>query len=311
MIIISDTIDFKLPEETAVALGKFDGIHLGHRELLRLALQKKDEGLRTAVFTFSPSPMVFFGKGEGKELSTLEEKREIFEKMGVDYLIEYPLNKESASISPQAYITDILHQRMKMKYIVSGKDVSFGDKGKGDAALLTAYGEKLSYEVQLIDKVVCRGITVSSSEIRKVILEGDMEKAEAFLGSPYSIAGEVLHGKALGRTLGFPTVNVIPQENKILPPKGVYFTLVEIAGRKYPGITNIGNKPTVSNVEQTNVETHILDYAGDLYGKNIRVELLKYQRGECKFPSLEALTTQIETDKNNAYRYFENKNLFK
>lgn len=306
MEIISNTIEFNIPEETAVALGKFDGIHLGHRELLKLALEKKKEGLKTAVFTFSPSPMVFFQGGECKELSTLEEKRQVFQAIGVDYLIEYPLNKESAAISPEDYIRNILLGRMKMKYIVSGSDVSFGDHGRGDAALLKAFSEKYDYEVELIEKVICDGVTVSSSEIRNMILRGNMEKAGKYLGSAYSVSGEVVHGNALGRNLGFPTVNIWPDQNKILPPNGVYFTLVEVDGNKYPAITNIGSKPTVSEQRKINVESHILNFSQDVYGKNIRVELLKYQRGEQKFSSLEELIAQIDADKKAAYAYFEN-----
>lgn len=307
MEIISNTTEFYIPVKTAVALGKFDGIHLGHRELLRLALTKKGEGLKTAVFTFSPSPMVFFQGGDCKELSTLEEKRQVFQSLGVDYLIEYPLNKESAAISPEDYIRDILLDRMKMKYIVSGSDVSFGDHGRGDATLLKAFSEKYDYDVELIDKVICEGVTVSSSEIRNEILKGNMEKARKYLGSAYSVSGEVVHGNALGRNLGFPTVNIWPDENKILPPNGVYFTLVEVEGKKYPAITNIGSKPTISEQRKINVESHILDFSQDLYGKNIRVDLLKYQRGEQKFSSLKALTAQIDADKEAARSYFENK----
>jgi len=305
MIIISGTTDFKIAEETAVALGKFDGIHLGHKELLRRALQKKSLGWKTVVFTFSPSPMIYFQKGEGKELSTLEEKRKVFESMGVDYLIEYPLNEESASISPEKYIEDILHDQMKMKYIVSGKDVSFGDRGRGNAELLLQFAQRFGYEVELIDKVVCKDVIVSSSEIRKVITEGEMEKAREFLGSPYAVSGKVVHGKALGRNLGFPTVNIISEKSKILPPKGVYFTLVEVAGKKHPAITNIGSKPTVSMEEQVNIESHILNFHEDVYGEEIRVELLKYQRKESKFPSLDALIAQIDQDKKEALLYFE------
>ena len=296
MKIICNTLDFKINKDTAVAMGKFDGLHLGHREILDEVLEKKSMGLAACVLTFDPSPAVFFGLSDGKELTTKEEKRAMLEAMGVDILVEFPMTKESASMDPEQFIRQILVDSMNTKWIVAGKDVSFGKKGAGDEALLRSLSEELGYQVTTIDKLRIEDKEASSSYVRSLIEEGKMEEAHKFLGTPYKVAGTVEHGKKLGRKLGMPTVNLLPAETKLLPPKGVYLSLVTVQGRTYKAISNIGSKPTVSDVPVIGIESYLYDFDEQIYGEEIEVYLLSYKRSEMRFDSVDALKIQMEKD---------------
>ena len=296
MQIISGTRDFKLDGNYSVAIGKFDGIHIGHQRLIDDLFSTRVDGYKTAIFTFDPSPAAFFGKGEYKGLTTRDEKRRIFEKLGIDVLYEYPLNKESASISPEEFITDILVNKMNAKYIACGPDLTFGDKGSGNVEMLRAFSKRFGFEVHVSEKVKVAGVEIGSSIIRKEVELGDMEKVAEYIGAPYSVTGEVVKGRQIGRTLGLPTVNLIPENDKLLPPYGVYDALISYNGKKYQGITNIGVKPTVTEEKKVTVETYIYDFDEDIYGKWIVVNLMRYKRKEMKFNSLEELKAQIESD---------------
>lgn len=301
MKIIRST-DFQLNNDTAVAIGKFDGIHRGHRELLDRIIAKKAEGLEASVFTFDKAPMELFGGKMIPSLTTMEEKIRIFEYLSIDNLIIYPLTLESAAIAPEDYITKILCKQMRMKYIAAGEDLSFGDKGRGDANLLKQYSE--NFDIDIVSKLVIDGEEVSSSLIRDIVSKGDMEKASKFIGVPYAVSGVVSHGKKLGRTIGFPTVNIIVPKEKLMPPFGVYFASVSIEGRHFLGIANIGNKPTVNNLNTVFAETHIFDFDEDVYGKRITVKLLKFVRSEKKFSSVDELKEQISVDIKHGREYF-------
>ncbi|MBQ7920266.1 MAG: bifunctional riboflavin kinase/FAD synthetase [Lachnospiraceae bacterium] len=306
MIIISDTLDFKLNSRSAVAIGKFDGVHLGHRELMQTLMEKKEEGLMTCVFTFDPSPAVLFGMSDGKELTTKAEKRKIFEEMGIDVLVEFPLSTASAAIPAEDFVKDYLVERLRAKWIVAGEDVSFGAKGTGNAALLNQMAETCDFSVTTISKIAVDGREISSSYIRELVESGEMEKAKKFLGTPYSISGEVSHGKKLGRTIGMPTINVLPGEDKLLPPKGVYYSSVVYNGVIYKAISNVGYKPTVTDEKIMGVESFLFDYEGDLYGKEVTILLHAFKRPEMKFDSVEALKEQMHLDKLEGAKYLPN-----
>lgn len=295
MQIIKNTTEFYLDGRSAAAIGKFDGVHLGHRSLLGKILEQKKEGLRAAVFTFDSSAASFFG-GEEKELTPREEKRAIFEKLGVDVLIEFPLNEETASTLPETFIRRYLTEQMHAAYLCAGKDISFGRGGKGNAALLEQLADTCGYRTELIDKVRIGGEEVSSTRIRKAVREGRMELAEEMLGVPYSVSGCVTHGRRLGSKLGMPTANLALSRDKLLPPFGVYYSKVWLEDREYRAITNIGCKPTVSNEESVGAESFLYDFEGDLYGKDIRVELLAFRRREMRFESVEQLQSQMQED---------------
>lgn len=296
MEIITNTREFQLDRDTAVAMGKFDGLHIGHRKLLRLVLEQGDRGLAPCVFTFDPSPAVFFGFSDGRELMTREEKRRAFERMGVELLIEFPLTEESAAMEPEAFVEQILAKRMRTRYIAAGEDVSFGRRGAGDGVLLRRLGERYGFEVQTIEKLRFHGQEVSSTYVRSRLEAGEVGLAAELLGDYYTLEGRVCHGARLGHDLGMPTVNLQPPENKLLPPYGVYFSRVMYRGECYGAISNVGCKPTVAHLGRPGVETYLYDFDREIYGEEIRVQLLAFHRPERHFPSVDALRAQLLED---------------
>lgn len=296
MEIIQRTLDFQLNQDTAVAIGKFDGVHIGHKSLLKEIMRQKAEGLSACVFTFDPSPAVFFGFGDKKVLTTKEEKRRIFREMGVDFLVEFPMTRESADTDPEDFARKYLSKALRARFICAGEDLSFGKKGLGNVALLQRLSGELDLRVQTIPKVCLEGKEVCSTYIRSLLEEGRMEQVRRLLGQPYEIVGRVEPGHRLGRTLGFPTANIYPREDKLLPPFGVYRSEVLVAGTSYHGISNVGKKPTVSGEEQVGVETYLYDFYGDLYGEEICVQLECFRRPEQKFGSIEELREQLNRD---------------
>ncbi|MDE7197267.1 MAG: riboflavin biosynthesis protein RibF [Lachnospiraceae bacterium] len=295
MEIIENTTEFYLKKPSAVALGKFDGIHLGHRKLLNRVLEQKKRGFQAVVFTFDTSAAFFFGKEE-KELSTRDEKRAVFSQMGIDVLIEFPLNPDTAATEPADFVSRYLAEQMRTVYLCAGPDISFGKGGDGDYGLLASRAGIYGYQVELIDKVRVDGKEVSSTRVREAVRAGEMEAAARMLGAPYGISGRVVHGRALGRRLGMPTANLLPEGSKLLPPNGVYYSRIILEGRTYRGITNVGCKPTVSEERIMGVETYLYDFEGEIYDRDITVELLAFRRAERTFDSVEALRRQIEED---------------
>lgn len=296
MEIIADTTEFQLNTRTAVAIGKFDGVHLGHRRLLQEILEQKEKGFKACVFTFDPTPTVLFGHSDGRELTTREEKRRLFSEMGVDILIEFPLNYDTAVIAPSNFVKEILCRRMHIGFLAAGTDLSFGCKGAGNAALLQKMGPKYGFAVKTIDKISVGGIEVSSTYIRSLIEKGRMEEAAEMLGMPFHLLGRVKHGNKIGRTLGFPTVNLQPGRDKLLPPNGVYESAVRVADKVYRAITNIGCKPTVSKEEAILAESYLYDFSEEIYEEEIEVFLHAFRRPEQHFESLEELKMQLQRD---------------
>lgn len=296
MEIIAGTTDFYLEKDTAVAIGKFDGVHLGHRRLLEEIIDKKKDGLVACVFTFDPTPAVLFGLSDGRELTTREEKRRLFERLGIDILIEFPLTKETAATEPERFVSEILAKQMNTRFVAAGEDLSFGKNGAGNALLLEKMAPQLGFCVKTIEKIEVDGIEVSSTYIRKLVEEGRMEEAESMLGMPYTLVGTVEHGNHIGHTLGFPTVNLLPLAGKLLPPNGVYYAAVRYNGRAYKAISNVGTKPTVSEEKVMGVESYLYDFTQDIYGQEIEVALKSFRRPERKFVSLEELKKQLDLD---------------
>lgn len=295
MHIIENTTEFQLDRPGAIAIGKFDGIHLGHQKLIQKIIEQKAKGYLATVFTFDTSAAAFFG-GEEKELTTRAEKRIVFEKMGVDVLIEFPLNKETAATEPVEFVQRYLVSQMQAAYICAGTDLSFGRRGAGNYELLQQYADSYGYQVELIDKVRMDGEEVSSTRVREAVRAGQMEAAARMLGTPYSVSGSVEHGRRLGRTIGMPTANLMPEQDKLLPPNGVYYSKVLLGDRIYRSITNIGCKPTVSENHIMGVETYLYDFTGDIYGKDITVQLLAFRRPEMKFDGVDSLKAQMQKD---------------
>lgn len=312
MKIISQTTEFMISERTAIAIGKFDGIHKGHQRLLREIFEAKSQGLKAAVFTFDPSPTVFLKGSSVRELMTKEEKRTQFAGMGVDYLVEYPFNMETAAVSPEDYVNRFLLHKMNAALIAAGEDVSFGYMGAGDAGLLKKLAEENGVQVTIIPKLSYNGREISSTYVREAVQEGNMELAMLLMGQPYSVQGIVAHGNQIGRTIGMPTVNVHPGESKLMPPNGVYCATVHLAQeeesclkeRVFHGVTNVGYKPTVQQEKRLGVETFIFDFDENLYDREITVSLHHFLRPERKFDSLAALQEAISQDVTDARNYF-------
>lgn len=298
MEIISGTKDFYISSPTAVAIGKFDGVHIGHQRLL---MEIAEKGLKSCIFTFDPAPSVFFGK-EKSLLTTKKEKRILLERKGIDILVEFPFDAETAATKPEAFLDDIVVGKMGASLIAAGEDLSFGKKGEGNSALLKKYGSENGLDIRVIDKLKVRigdgneEYEVSSTLIRDMILYGKMEEAEQLLGIPYFIFGTVVHGNHMGSGLGFPTINLIPEDDKLLPPNGVYTSDVIIGGKKYRGLTNIGTKPTVSDKGIRGVETYIYDYDSDAYGMEAELYLKSFRRPEMKFSSVDELKDRLMKD---------------
>lgn len=296
MEIIADAAEFYIEKETAVAIGKFDGVHLGHRRLLDEILEYKKKGLKACVFTFDPAPSVFFG-GDPHVLNTNAEKHMIFERMGVDVLVEFPMNSETAATPPDRFVTEYLINQMNMRFIAAGTDISFGAKGAGNADLLKAMSQEYGYEVKLIDKVhTSDGEEISSSLVRSCVEKGEMERVEELLGAAYAVSGKIVHGNRIGRTIGFPTINIYPDENKLLPPYGVYTSRTLVDGKEYYSVSNVGCKPTIGGETKPSVETYIYDFDGDIYDCDAVVYLEKFRRPEMRFNGLEELKAQLQRD---------------
>ncbi len=300
---IKNTTEFFIEEPTVISLGKFDGIHRGHELLLEQLLKKKQEGYATVIFTFDIPPKKALEDQNTKVLTTNEEKMHMFESFGIDYLIECPFTPKVMSMEPEIFI-EMLVKNLSVKCIVAGEDFRFGCNRRGDYRMLQKYANKLSYEAIILPKMKEEERDISSTFVREEILAGRIEKANNLLGYPYFVSGEVKHGNQIGRTIGFPTINLIPPENKLLPSFGVYITKVTIDGIVYQGVTNVGRKPTIEGENPIGIETHILDFRQDVYNKVVIVTFIKKLRDEQKFPNLDALLGQLRLDVNEAKYYF-------
>lgn len=296
MEIICDTTEFWLEKPSAVTLGKFDGIHRGHRELLSCILKQKERGLKAVVFTFHPSAAVFFGQSSGEEITTRQEKRKLFEEAGVDILIEFPLNRETAATEPEKFVKQYLAAQMRTAYLAAGEDITFGRGGEGNRGLLERLSDSYGYRLRIIKKMKEGSREISSTYVREEVEKGHMETVQKLLGRYYSFEGRVEEGRKLGRRLGMPTLNLYPPKEKLLPPKGVYYAMVCTEEGRYPGITNIGRKPTVNDTDTVSVETYLYDFEGDMYGREIVTELLQFKRPEQKFADVSGLKRQMEAD---------------
>ncbi len=288
MVIIKHTTEFQTEEGTAVSLGKFDGLHQGHRLLIDRILDKKQEGLASLIFTFD--------FGERPALTLPEERRELLRRRQLDYLVECPFVPALAHMEPEDFVTKILKERLHAKYLAVGTDFRFGYQRRGDYRLLQQMSSSCGFQVEVVEKACWKGREISSTYIRDELKQGHMEQVNQLLGYAYSVTGEVLHGRQIGRTLGMPTTNVLPKEQKLLPPNGVYATRTLIAGEVFEGITNIGYKPTVGGETRKGVETYLFDLDRNLYGEIIQVQFYGYERPERRFSGLEALKAQIESD---------------
>jgi len=300
---ITGTLDFALNKRSAITLGKFDGLHRGHNKLVDRILKTGKDGFETVIFTFDVSPTVRLQNAGFRALLTNEERKERVEEKGVDCLIECPFVQEIMHMEPEDFIKEVLVNQLKAAYIIVGPDFHFGHDRKGNPQMLKDFGLRYNYRVEILDKVMDEARAVSSTYIREEILNGNIEKANDLLGYPYFVTETVVRGRQLGRTIGMPTINIVPSEYKLLPPYGVYTSRTYINGTVYEGVSNIGVKPTVGS-NQTGVETFLFECNENLYDMEAKVEFYHYQRPEIKFDSIEALKQQIHRDEHQARQYF-------
>ncbi len=295
---IRQSMTFDIAGSSVLSLGKFDGLHRGHELLLQYMAKKKQEepGLKAVIFTFDIPPRERVQDIQAKVLTTGEEKEILFEKAGIDYVVEFPFTRQVMCMEPEEFI-DKLVNSCHVKYMVVGTDFHFGYQRRGDYHMLELLAKQYGYEVEVVDKIQEDGRDISSTFVREEIMKGKIEHANQLLGYEFFAEGTVLHGRRMGKEiLGIPTINLIPPEDKLLPPFGVYITKTSWRGMDYPGITNVGCKPTVEGDNPIGVETHLFDVTEDLYGEKVRVSFLKHVRKEQRFPSLEALREQMQHD---------------
>jgi riboflavin kinase/FMN adenylyltransferase len=283
---------------TWLTIGSFDGVHQGHQGLIRhLVTKAHSNDAQAAVLTFHPHPaIVLRGKNDPFYLTSLDEKLELIESLGVDYCITMEFNLTIASFTAQ-YFIQLLSQHMVLKKLIVGQGFALGRGRTGDIGTLTRIGENVGYTVEVIDPVEKDGVITSSSHIRKLISDGEVDLAKRFLGRDYSITGIISHGDGRGRTLGFPTANIAIPQLRLLPKAGVYACKTLINGKSYPSVANIGFRPTFNLPDPAlHLEVHILDFDEDIYGQLVNIEFIKYLRGEVKFLSIEQLIEQIHKD---------------
>ena len=299
--------EFNKSDATIVTIGTFDGVHVGHQTILkRLINNAKKEGLKSAVLTFFPHPrMVLQKDSDLKLLNTLEEKKQILESLGLDYLVVHKFTKEFSRLSATDFVRDVLVNRLKVKKIIIGYDHRFGRNRNANIKDLVAFGETFDFLVEEIPVQEINEVSVSSTKIRNAIIEGDMPTANNYLGYNYIITGLVIKGKGLGRKLGYPTANIEIAENyKLIPKNGVYAVKCQILGRFVHGMMNIGVNPTVaeegSNDPKKHIEVHFFNLDENLYGQQLTIEILARLRDEQKFESVDQLRDQLEKDKENA-----------
>ncbi len=286
---------------TCVALGNFDGIHLGHRAIISgCALAGKKSRRVSLVWSFRRHPEhILKNNFSSGNIISVEDKEIILKEMGIDRLILADFERVR-DLSPEQFCRQILVGQLCAKEVFCGFNFRFGKGGEGDAQFLRECLEKMGVTVTVFDPVCLEGDVVSSTRIRTLLSQGEMEAAGALLGRPYFIRFPVLHGKHLGTKIGFPTVNQAFPEEYVIPKKGVYAVRMNFEGQHYPGVCNIGSRPTVDQDNVILAETNLFDFSGDLYGKEVQVEFFHFIRPEQKFSSLEELIRQIAKDRESA-----------
>ncbi|AMO99039.1 riboflavin biosynthesis protein RibF [Collimonas arenae] len=295
----------------ALTIGNFDGVHRGHQVLLAHVRKAATElGLDAAVMTFEPHPREFFARRAGQpdnmptRVANLRDKLESLSQAGIDRVIVEHFNASFAAMSPQDFIEKVLVEGLHVKWLMVGEDFCFGARRAGNIATLVEAGKKYGFHVETLPTVMNEGARVSSSAVRAALAAGDFDHARALLGHPYSISGRVVHGKKLGRTIGFPTLNL--RVNHKLPAlSGIFVVNVHgLSEQPLPAVASIGIRPTVDDSGRVLLESYILDFAGDCYGKLIQVEFLQKLRDEEKYVDLPTLTAAISRDVDNARAYF-------
>ncbi len=296
-----------------LAIGLFDGVHLGHQKIIRnLTDEARQAGVQTVVLTFHPHPMVYLHQFPGAVYLTTPEKRaELLGRLGVDFVITQTFDAHVADLTARQFL-EILHRHLGMRQIWAGYDFAMGKGRQADAEVLDRLGSEFGYTYQVIPAVKVDGRIVSSSQIRDLLLIGDVEQAERRLGRPYQVQGTVVRGDGRGRTLGIPTANIHPMDQVVLPAQGVYACWAQVGQRCWFATVNIGNRPTFDTQGKTNltIEAHLSDLVSqdDLYGEEMSLDFIKRLRGEMRFSTPEELVVQIQNDIQESREILSKKN---
>ncbi len=298
---LSNTTDINQIKPSVVVIGNFDGVHIGHQKLFEVAKLHTPK-LQLIALSFCPHPTQVLHSKPKQIVLNRQDKINKIKSLGVDLYIEYPFTLDFSKTSAKEFVEEILINQLKAKVIVVGADYKFGKEKCGNIQNLEELAGAKDVQLQVVDEVLMDGKRVSSSLIREMLLEGEIEQVNKMLGNSYVISGEVIEGKKIGRQIGFPTANIMSQEGTIYPPNGVYFTKVKVYNREYLGITNIGYNPTVGGTHKT-IETNIIDFDEDIYGQHIEVMFYKYSRPEKTFANLDELIRQITSDKQDAITF--------
>ena len=299
MITVQSISNYDKAHPTAITIGTFDGVHIGHRKILeRLINNAKLLELKSTVLTFFPHPRMVLQKDVSiKLLNTIDEKVSILKEIGIDILIVHPFTQEFSRLTATEFVRDILVNDLKTKKIIIGYDHRFGRNRNANINDLIAFGNTLDFEVEEISAQEIDDVSVSSTKIRKALGDGDIKTANSYLGYQYMLTGTVVRGKGLGRKLDFPTANLhIPEEYKLIPKNGVYVVSSFIDGNKVYGMMNIGYNPTVEGTSKS-IEINFFDFDQDLYDKKIQIDIIDRIRDEHKFDSVEALQAQLKKDR--------------
>ncbi len=312
MKVYHDIKDFRKIPNAIVTIGTFDGVHLGHQAVFKQMVDKARQiGGETVVITFFPHPRIVISPNDNRLrlITSQEDKIEHLRRSNIDNLIIINFTKEFSHTSSEDFIKDYVVRYIQPAILVIGYDHHFGSNRSGDFDTLSKLGMEFHFAVEKINEQDIEDITISSTKIRSALQQGDIKLANKLLGYSYSTSGIVTHGDSIGRTLGFPTANIsIKPEYQLIEKTGVYATIVKVDGKDYLSMTYIGRRPTISNGLPTSTETYIMDFDGNLYGKEIRVTFVDRVRDEMTFDNLERLKSQIQEDKANIIRILSNIN---
>lgn len=308
MKIVQNTSNFSDKEKTYVTIGTFDGVHFGHQKIIeKLIDEAKKANKKSVVLTFFPHPRMVLQKDVTLELiNTIEERATLLEKTGLDYLIIHPFSKEFSRMTALEFVRDILINQLNISKLIIGYDHHFGKNREGNITQLTEYSHLYDFKVEEIPAQDIDDVSVSSTKIRRALASGNLKTANNYLGYNFMLNGNVVNGKKLGGTIGYPTANIDIKENyKLIPKTGVYIVKSAIDEKIVFGMMNIGNRPTVNGNHQT-IEVHFFDFNQDLYHQNLTIELIYFLRDEEKFYSVEVLVQQIKKDEETARNYIKN-----
>lgn len=307
---IQNIANFSTSEKTYVTIGTFDGVHFGHQKIIeKLVLEAKKANRKSVLLTFFPHPRMVLQKDNSLELiNTIEERANLLEITGLDYLIIHPFSIAFSRLSALAFVRDILVNQLHISKLIIGYDHHFGKNREGNIIQLTEYSHLYDFKVEEIPAQDIDAVSVSSTKIRHALAKGSLKTANNYLGYNFMLSGTVVNGKQLGGKIGYPTANINVKETyKLIPKTGVYVVFSKIEERNVYGMMNIGNRPTINGNHQT-IEVHYFDFNADLYGQNLQIELLYFLRDEEKFDTIESLIIQLKKDEQTA-RAFVTKNL--